>query len=90
MVRPARVSILCGDDELGYLASRTQFAAGKAFELDEAYRLAHLPLIAPTHPRVIARQAGALYEMGRHEPVYSLVLPISANALQDSAAYRTL
>jgi hypothetical protein len=82
--------MLCGDDELGYLKSRTQFTAGKAFELDEKYRLAHLPLIAPAHPRVIARQAGALYEMGRHEPFYSLVLPISANALQDSAAYRTL
>jgi hypothetical protein len=82
--------MLCGDEELGYLASRTQFTAGKALELDEAYRLAHLPLNAPAHPRVIARQAGAFYERGRHEPVYSLVLPISAAALQASAAYRAL
>jgi hypothetical protein len=90
LVRPARGAALCDDDDLGYLANRTQFAPGRAFELDEAYRLAHLPLIAPAHPRVIARRAGAFYEMGRHEPVYSLVLPIPANALHDSAAYRRL
>jgi len=90
LVRPARGSILCDDDDLGYLGSRTQFTAGRAFELDETYRLAHLPLTAPAHPRVIARRAGAFYEMGRHEPVYSLVLPISASALHDSAAYRAL
>jgi hypothetical protein len=90
LVRPARGATLCDDDDLGYLGSRTQFASGRAFELDETYRLAHLPLIAPAHPRVIARRPGAFYEMGRHEPVYSLVLPISANALHDSAAYRAL
>jgi hypothetical protein len=90
LVRSARGSIFCDDDDLGYLGSRTQFTAGRAFELDETYRLAHLPLIAPAHPRVIARRPGAFYEMGRHEPVYSLVLPISADALHDSPAYRAL
>lgn len=89
-MRPAQGSTLCDDDDLGYLASRTQFAPGEALELDEAYRLAHLPLIAPAHPRVITRRAGAFYEMGRHETVYSLVLPVSAKALHDSAAYRAL
>lgn len=38
---------LCGDDELDYLANRTQFEQGQRLLLDEAYRLAHLPLVAP-------------------------------------------
>src|SRR5918993_3790550 len=36
---------LCGDDELDYLANQTQFELGQGFLLDEAYRLAHLPLV---------------------------------------------
>ena len=58
--------------------------------LDEAYRLAHLPLVAPDHPRVIARRDGRPYEMGRHEPVFSLVLPIADELLRRSAAYLAL
>jgi hypothetical protein len=81
---------LCGDDELDYLASRTQFGQGQELPLDEAYRLAHLPLVAPDHPRVIARRDGQPYEMGRHERVFSLVLPIADALLRRSAAYRTL
>lgn len=81
---------LCGDDELDYLDSRTKFEPGQGFPLDEAYRLAHLPLVAPDHPRVIARREGRPYEMGRHEPVFSLVLPIADEVLQRSTAYRTL
>jgi hypothetical protein len=49
---------LCGDDELDYLANQTQFELGQGFLLDEAYRLAHLPLVAPHHLRVIARREG--------------------------------
>jgi hypothetical protein len=52
------VVTLCGDDELDYLGSRTQFEQGQGLLLDEAYRLAHLPLVAPDHPRVIARRDG--------------------------------
>jgi hypothetical protein len=81
---------LCGDDELDYLANQTQFELGQGFLLDEAYRLAHLPLVAPHHPRVIARREGRPYEMGRHEPTFSLVLPIADALLRRSAAYRTL
>lgn len=81
---------LCDDDELGYLASRTAFEPGQGFLLDEAYRLAHLPLVAPDHPRVIARRAGRPYEMGRHEPVFSLSLPIADELLQRSPAYLSL
>jgi hypothetical protein len=81
---------LCGDDELDYLANQTQFELGQGFLLDEAYRLAHLPLVAPHHPRVIARREGRPYEMGRHEPVFSLVLPIADALLRRSAAYLAL
>lgn len=81
---------LCGDDELDYLASRTPFEPGQGFLLDESYRLAHLPLVAPDHPRVIPRRAGRHYEMGRHEPVYSLSLPVADELLRRSAAYLAL
>lgn len=81
---------LCDDDELAYLASRTPFEQGQGLRLDEAYRLAHLPLVAPDHPRVIARRAGRHYEKGRHEPVYSLSLPIADALLQRSEAYLSL
>jgi hypothetical protein len=80
----------CDDAELGYLRSRTVFAEGEPLRLDEAYRLAHLPLVAPRHARVIARRDGAGYEMGRHEQVFSLVLPVPWEALRASPAYREL
>ena len=85
-----RPPAFCGDGELGYLRSRTRFAPGEGLALDEAYRLAHLPLVAPEHPRVMARREGTGYEMGRHEPIFSLVLPIPCDALHPSAAYQEL
>jgi len=84
------VVTLCGDDELDYLGSRTQFEQGQGLLLDETYRLAHLPLVAPDHPRVIARRDGRPYEMGRHEPIFALVLPIADGLLRRSAAYLAL
>lgn len=66
---------LIGDEELAYLRSRTAFAAGAGMALDDGYRLAHLPLIDPAHPRAIARKDGTHYENGRHLPIYSLVVP---------------
>jgi hypothetical protein len=80
----------CEDDELGYDRDRTRFAAGSGLALDEAYRLAHLPLIAPDHPRVIARRDGAFYDRGRHPKVYSVVLPLPWQALSASPAFREL
>ncbi len=80
----------CGDNELGYDRNRTQFAAGQGLALDEAYRLAHLPLVAPNHPGVIAARAGAFYDRGRHPKVFSLVLPVPWQALQASTAFREL
>jgi len=79
---------LCADSELGYARSRTAFAQGEGLRLDEAYRLAHLPLVAPQHPQVIREGKG--YGMGRHERIFSLVLPVSWRALRASPAYREL
>lgn len=80
----------CGDAELGYLRSRTAFAPGAPLLLDEPYRLAHLPLVAPDHPSVIPHQDGKFYEMGRHPTVYSLVLPVDDAALRRSEAFNAL
>jgi len=80
----------CSDAELGYLRSRTRFDSGRGLSLDEQYRLAHLPLVAPHHPRVIRQREGANYFMGRHAPVFSLGLPVDGDALFASDAYREL
>lgn len=47
MAPPADDVELCGDEELDYVANRTQFEQGQGLLLDEAYRLARLPLVAP-------------------------------------------
>ncbi|MBF9195472.1 hypothetical protein [Microvirga terrestris] len=82
--------VFCQDSELGYERSRTRFISGERLILDETYRLAHLPLVAPDHPRVIRMRDGSSYVMGRHERVFSLVLPISGDLLHRSPAYRAL
>ncbi len=79
---------LIGDEELAYLRSRTAFVPGAGMVLDDGYRLAHLPLIDPAHPKAIARKDGTHYDNGRHPPIYSLVVP--ALGLQDAPAYREL
>ena len=80
----------CPDSELGYLRSRTRFASGEKLLLDEAYRLAHLPLVAPDHSDVIPSRPDATYRMGRHERIFSLVLPVPPDVLETSADYREL
>ena len=82
--------LFCGDSELGYERSRTRFEPGQGLALDDTYRLAHLPLVAPDHPRVIRTREGSSYVMGRHERVFSLVLPVPADALLRSPAYGDL
>jgi hypothetical protein len=83
-------SVFCQDSELGYERSRTRFTSGEGLILDETYRLAHLPLLAPDHPRVIRTREGSSYVMGRHDRVFSLVLPISGDLLHRSPAYGAL
>lgn len=78
----------CCDDGLGYRRSLTDFTGPLA--LDESYRLAHLPLLAPEHPRVIPRLDGRDYEMGRHAEIFSLVMPVPQGAPEASPAWREL
>ena len=78
------------DTELGYDRSRTRFSDGAGLALDDSYRLTHLPLVAPDHPRIIAADAKSGYAMGRHPLTYSLVVPVPGAALQKSPAYRDL
>jgi len=80
----------CDDAMLGYQRSRTAFAPGATLTLDETYRLAHLPLVAPDHPGVIARRAGTDYEFGRHARVFSLVLPVVDAALSAAPTFLAL
>lgn len=80
----------CSDAELGYERSRTRFVRGEELRLDETYRLAHLPLIAPHHPDVIPARPGATYRMGRHARIFSLVVPVSPDVLEKSAVYQEL
>ena len=80
----------CSDQELGYERSRTAFTEGKGLALDEAYRLAHLPIVAPNHARAIPRKEGTFYSMGRHPRVFSLVLPVPGKPLLQSDSYRLL
>ncbi|GGF17982.1 hypothetical protein GCM10011611_24790 [Aliidongia dinghuensis] len=81
---------LCSDEELGYERSRTGFVPGEGLALDDVYRLAHLPLVAPDHPKVIPSREGAAYSMGRHPRVYSLAVPLPTAALLRSAAFLEL
>ena len=78
----------CDDSELGYRRSLTDFSV--PLQLDDSYRLAHLPLVAPDHPAVIARREGKFYEMGRHPQVLSLVLPVDDAALRASPDFLAL
>ena len=80
----------CTDADLGYQRSRTLFPPGRGLVLDESYRLAHLPLVAPRHADVISAQDGKFYSHGRHPRVASLVLPVAHDMLFGSAAYRAL
>lgn len=84
---PERAVTFCDDAVLTYDRSRTTFEPGKPLLLDEAYRLAHLPLVAPHHPGVIANLPGRFYDMGRHPSVFSLVLPVDDAALRASPAF---
>lgn len=86
----AATRAFCDDDELGYVRSRTAFLAGASLRLDAAYRLAHLPLVAPDHPHVIAAKDGAPYRIGWRPPVCSLVLPIAWDDLSASPAFAAL
>ena len=71
-------------------ATAHQLPAGAQLQFDDSYRRAHLPLIAPDHPRVIAEDAARGYAMGVHGMIYSAVLPVPADALEASPHFRAL
>jgi hypothetical protein len=86
----APLPFFCSDEQMGYSAARTRLPAGAPLTLDESYRRAHLPLVNPAHPDVIAASATPAYAMGRHDPVASLVLPLDPDALEASPAWAEL
>lgn len=75
------------DESLGYARTFTVPAPGECLTFDESYRRAHLPLIAPQHPQVIAEDAARGYRMGRHRIIYSAVLPVPSGVLEKSPAF---
>lgn len=78
----------CDDTVMAYDASRRVFGPGEALAFDDAYRLAHLPLVAPGHPEIIAGKDGTDYRNGTYEtPRHSLVVPVDAGQLGTSEAF---
>ncbi|WP_378945172.1 hypothetical protein [Mesorhizobium sp. ANAO-SY3R2] len=74
---------------LAYAAARRDFFPGEALTFDRAYRLAHLPLVAPDHPDVIESEEGKDYFSGRYAATrYSLTLPIDAGELGRSGEFQ--
>jgi hypothetical protein len=74
-----------GDEELAYARLRWRHTPGTPFRFDEAYRVAHLPLVAPEHAAAIHAAPGRHYRSGRYDEArYSLVVPIDAAALAAS------
>jgi hypothetical protein len=78
------------DNNLGYKRSQTNFETGQALNLDEAYRLAHLPLVNPNHPDCIRSVSGKTYDMGQHVRIHSCVLPIPQDLLEASQPFQAL
>lgn len=78
------------ESALDYDDQMTRFPSGEAMRLDPAYRRAHLPLVAPDHPDIIAEAPEQGYRMGRHETSWSLVLPVSWDALAASPGFQRL
>lgn len=74
--------------DLDYHHQATPFVAGAGLPLDVHYRRAHLPLVAPEHPDVIADDPGHGYRMGRHATTWSLVLPLPWDLLAASPGFR--
>lgn len=71
----------CDDEMLAYRSARRIFQPGEGTIFDDAYRLAHLPLVNAAHPAVISEVPGRDYRNGTYETArYALVMPISAEA----------
>lgn len=83
--------IFCSGADLRYEASRHRFVPGEGFALGEDYRLAHLPLVDPAHPKIIASAPGKDYDRGHYAtPRHALAVHVASETLQASAIYREL
>jgi hypothetical protein len=81
----------CDDETLAYRSARRSVQTGEGTVFDEAYRLAHLPLVNPAHPAVISEVGGRDYRNGTYAKTrYALVMPISAEAFLRSDQARAL
>jgi hypothetical protein len=81
----------CDDSMMAYQSSRKIFQPGEGVVFDEAYRLAHLPLVNAGHPAVISEVDGRDYRNGTYEKTrYALVMPISAEAFLESDQVQAL
>lgn len=81
----------CDDSRLNYASSRRVFKSGDILDFDDAYRLAHLPLVAPDHPAAIREARDQDYRNGTYiKPRYSLVAPVHAEALTASPMFQAL
>lgn len=83
--------IFCSGADLRYEASRHRFVPDEGFALGEDYRLAHLPLVDPTHPKIIASVSGKDYDRGYYAtPRHALAVHVATETLLASAIYREL
>lgn len=81
----------CDELSLAYAGSRWRPEPGAGLSFDESYRVAHLPLVAPEHPRALAAVPHLDYERGRYAAArHSLIVPVDAGALGSSAVFQTL
>jgi hypothetical protein len=75
----------CNDEMMAFRSVRRIFQPGEGTVFDEAYRIAHLPLVNAGHPAVISEADGRDYRNGVYEKTrYALVMPISADAFIES------
>jgi hypothetical protein len=78
-------AVYCDDEMMGYRSARRIFRPGEGTVFDQAYRLAHLPLVNAAHPAVIHEVAGRDYRSGTYEKTrHALVMPIAAEAFARS------
>ena len=86
-----RAAHYCTDEKLEYARCRARIDPSQPFRFDDAYRVAHLPLVAPEHPAALDGLVQLDYRRGRYDkPRFSLVLPVDAAELQNSTSFRAL
>jgi hypothetical protein len=79
------------DSQLRFAPTRHVFQAQAPFELGADYRLAHLPLVSPGHPRAIAAMPGKDYRNGRYSSARdALVVHVPAAVLDESPVFQTI